>query len=59
LAGVGALGRIAGDLGAIRFVRTQTNAAEYELRAVRHGTEYSFHVLFVVDGDGIWRLRGF
>jgi len=59
LAGVGALGQVAGDLGPIRLVRARTNAAEYEVRAMRSAVEYSFHVLFVVDGDGVWRLRAF
>jgi hypothetical protein len=59
LAGVGALGQVASDLGPIRLVRARTNAAEYEVRALRNGVEYSFHVLFVVDGDGVWRLRAF
>ena len=59
LAGVGALPQIAADLGAIRPVRVHDRAAEYELRAVQQGTSYSFHVLFVVDTDGVWRLRAF
>ena len=59
LAGMGGLGQVASDLGPIRLVRARTNAAEYELRAVRNAVEYSFHVLFVVDGDGVWRLRAF
>ena len=59
LAGVGALGQIAADLGTITPVRVLERAAEYELRAVQRGTAYSFHVLFVVDADGVWRLRAF
>ena len=59
LAGVGALQQVASDLGAIRMVRTRVNAAEYEVRALRNAVEYSFHVLFVVDSDGLWRLRVF
>jgi hypothetical protein len=59
LAGVGALGQIASDLGPITPVRVLDRAAEYELRAVQRGTAYSFHVLFVVDADGVWRLRVF
>jgi hypothetical protein len=57
LAGAGALPQIAADLGAITPVRVLDRAAEYELRAVQRGTAYSFHVLFVLDTDGIWRLR--
>ena len=59
LAGVGALGQIAADLGSLTPVRVLDRAAEYELRAVQRGTAYSFHVLFVVDADGVWRLRVF
>ncbi|HMB89015.1 MAG TPA: right-handed parallel beta-helix repeat-containing protein [Methylomirabilota bacterium] len=59
LAGAGALPQVAADLGAIRAVRVHERAAEYELRAVQQGTAYSFYVLFVVDTDGVWRLRVF
>jgi sugar lactone lactonase YvrE len=59
LAGVGALQQIATDLGGIRIVRTMSNAAEYEVRALRNAVEYSFYVLFVVDSDDVWRLRVF
>lgn len=59
LAGAGALPQIASDLGPIRPVRVHERAAEYEVRAVQQGTSYSFYVLFVVDTDGVWRLRVF
>jgi hypothetical protein len=59
LAGVGVLPQVAADLGAITPVKVLDRAAEYELRAVQRGTLYSFHVLFVIDTDGIWRLRVF
>jgi hypothetical protein len=59
LAGVGALAQVAADLGAITPVTVLDRAAEYELRAVQRGTLYSFHVLFVIDTDGVWRLRVF
>ena len=59
LAGVGALPQVAADLGALTPVKVLDRAAEYELRAVQRGTLYSFHVLFVIDTDGIWRLRVF
>ena len=59
LAGVGALPQVAADLGAITVVRVLDRAAEYELKAVQRGTLYSFHVLFVIDTDGVWRLRVF
>jgi hypothetical protein len=59
LAGVGALPQVAADLGGITPVKVLDRAAEYELRAVQRGTLYSFHVLFVIDTDGVWRLRVF
>lgn len=59
LAGGGALPQVAADLGAITPVRVLDRAAEYELKAVQRGTLYSFHVLFVIDTDGVWRLRVF
>ena len=59
LAGAGALSQVASDLGGISPVRIRNKAAEYELRAVQRGVPYSFHVLFVIDTDGVWRLRAF
>lgn len=59
LAGVGALPQVAAALGAITRVKVLDRAAEYELKAVQRGTLYSFHVLFVIDTDGVWRLRVF
>lgn len=59
LAGVGALPQVAADLGAITAVKLRDRAAEYEMRATRRGVLYSFYVLFVVDADGLWRLRVF
>jgi hypothetical protein len=57
LAGAGALPQVAVDLGPIFPVKVLDRAAEYELRAVQRGVLYSFHVLFVIDTDGVWRLR--
>jgi hypothetical protein len=57
LAAAGALPQVAADLGALTPVRVLDRASEYELKAVQRGTLYSFHVLFVIDTDGIWRLR--
>jgi hypothetical protein len=59
LAGVGALSQLALDLGPLNLVRVQDGAVEYEIRAVRDGVVYSFAVIFVIDRDGIWRLRDF
>ena len=56
LAGVGALPQVGNDLGALRLVQARQGAVVYDLRSVRNGVEYSFHVLFVLDEDGVWRL---
>lgn len=59
LADAGLLGLVAQDLGLLHLVRFLHGAVEYDLRAVRDGVEYSFHVVFVVDPDGVWRLWAF
>jgi hypothetical protein len=59
LADAGLLGQVAQDLGPLRLVRFLHGAVEYDLRAVRDGVEYSFHVVFVIDEDGVWRLWAF
>jgi hypothetical protein len=50
---------MASDLGTPKFVRFVQNGALYEVRSVRDGREYSFQVEFMVDVDGIWRIRWF
>jgi hypothetical protein len=59
LAAAGALGQVAADLSPISMVQVLDRAAEYDLRVVQGGTLSSFYVLFVVDTDGVWRLRAF
>ena len=59
LAGVGALLQVGNDLGTLRLVQVRQGAVTYDLRSARNGVEYSFHVLFVVDEDGVWRLWAF
>jgi hypothetical protein len=59
LAGAGALPQVAAELGGITAVKVRDRAAEYEMRATQRGVLYSFYVLFVVDTDGLWRLRVF
>jgi hypothetical protein len=59
LAGAGALGQVAADLGGLSLVRVRDGGVEYELRAVQNGVEYSFPVLFILDENGIWRLDSF
>lgn len=53
------LPQLAAELGTPRFVRFVEFGAFYDLTAVRGGQEKSFHVEFVLDVDGIWRIRWF
>lgn len=59
LTGAGALSEVANDVAAIRLLRVRDGAAEYDLKVIRDGREDSFFVLFVIDADGLWRLRSF
>ncbi len=50
---------IGNELGQIQLVKIQDNRAEYEVVVTRNGTTYSFHLLFVRDSDGLWRIERF
>ena len=43
----------------IQFVRTDENSAEYDIRATKDGTEYSFYLLFIKDDKGLWKIKSF
>jgi len=53
------LPQMAADMGTPRFVRFVEIGAVYEMQAVQGGREYSFHVEFVKDYDGLWKIRFF
>jgi len=53
------LPQIAQELGDIQFIRMMRNSAEYDVRTIRVGKEYSFYLLFVRDEDGLWKIRSF
>jgi hypothetical protein len=53
------LPRIAEEMGAAKLVEIEGDRAVYDLRTVRNGATYSFQLLFIRDGDGIWRIRNF
>jgi hypothetical protein len=59
LNGAGALALVGQEVGGISMIDVKDGAVEYELLALRNGAMFSFHVLFVVDIDGLWRLWGF
>ena len=47
------------ELTDIQFIKMVENAAEYDIRIFRDGTEYSFYLLFVKDKNGLWKIRSF
>jgi hypothetical protein len=46
-------------LSDIQFIQLNHNVAEYDIRTIRNGKEYSFYLMFVRGYDGIWRIRSF
>jgi hypothetical protein len=50
---------IASGLRDIRMVKVEDRSAEYEMRAEQDGRMSSFHILFVKDADGVWRIGFF
>jgi hypothetical protein len=50
---------IAAGMGNIMLVKVEDNQAECEMRDTINGTEYSFYLLFLKGGDGIWKIRNF
>ncbi len=53
------LPQLVADMGLCRIVKVREHFAEYDLRTVKDGIEYSFQVLFMQDSDGVWRIRSF
>lgn len=54
-----ALPRIVAEMGAATLLRVEGDRAVYDLRTVRNGATYSFQLLFVRNGDGLWRIKNF
>ncbi|MBI5408654.1 MAG: fibronectin type III domain-containing protein [Nitrospirae bacterium] len=50
---------IANDMGQIQLVTIEDRRAEYEVIVTRNGVAYSFHLLFVKDADGLWKIGKF
>lgn len=51
--------QITQEFSDIQFIRIMENSAEYDIRTIKDGREYSFYLLFVRDEDGIWKIRSF
>ena len=50
---------IAAGMGNIMLVKAEDDQAEFDMRDTIDGIEYSFYLLFVKGGDGIWTIRNF
>ena len=50
---------IGNELGEIRFITLQDHRAEYEITVARESVTYSYHLLFEMDVNGIWKIRWF
>jgi PKD repeat protein len=50
---------IANDMGQISLVKIEDDRAEYEIITTRDGVTYSYHLLFVRDKDGLWKIKRF
>jgi hypothetical protein len=53
------LPQIAQELADIQFIRMVESAAEYDIRTIRDGKEYSFYLLLVRDKNGLWKINTF
>ena len=47
------------ELEDIEFIKMMGRSVEYDIRIFRDETEYSFYLLFEMDNDGLWKIRGF
>jgi hypothetical protein len=47
------------EMSDIQLNKYASNAVIYDIRTIREGVEYSFHLLFTQDSGGIWRISSF
>ncbi|MDH4266320.1 MAG: Ig-like domain-containing protein [Deltaproteobacteria bacterium] len=47
------------EMSDIQLNEYASNAVIYDIRTIRDGIEYSFHLLFTQDSGGIWRISSF
>jgi hypothetical protein len=50
---------IGNEMGQINLAKIEDDRAEYEIIAIRNGVTYSYHLLFVRDKDGLWKIKRF
>lgn len=50
---------ISNEMGQINLAKIEDDRAEYEIITTRNGVTYSYHLLFVRDKDGLWKIKRF
>jgi hypothetical protein len=53
------LTQMAQKLDDIQFIDVMKHSVEYDIRATKDGTEYSFYLLFIKDDKGLWKIKSF
>ncbi len=53
------LEQMALDMEDIRFSKMRGGSVAYDLRKSADGKMYSYHLMFVRDEDGLWKIRSF
>ncbi len=53
------LAEIAADMSSIILEEISDGAAKYEIISTRDGVDYSHHLIFVMDANGIWKIWRF
>ncbi|HBT83799.1 MAG TPA: hypothetical protein DEB35_10530 [Desulfuromonas sp.] len=53
------LGQIVADMKGLTLVKIEGDKAIYDLRVEKAGVPYSFQLEFILDEDGLWRIRAF
>jgi hypothetical protein len=53
------LPQISQSLDDIQFIRMMYNSAEYDIRTTVNGSTYSYHLMFVKEANGLWKIRSF
>lgn len=53
------LGQIVADMKGLTLLKVEGDKAIYDLRVEKAGVPYSFQLEFILDEDGLWRIRAF
>jgi hypothetical protein len=56
---VSQLSNIAAGMGPIQFISLDNGVAKYRIRRQESAGEITYYIFFVVDQDGIWRIKQF